>query len=777
MKDNSLIRLILWLKSIYNTLSPENKKYASFLADNARKRLVEKGIIKDPDHDPIVGKYTSYEKGIKNLGLSPDYDISPEQQTIQDLQNMGIDVSPLKHIMPNLFASTTTAPTTPATTTTSKTTQGTVVPTYGKTSAGQTAPTGTVPIRDFLKDVYKIPEDAFEWDNTKGLTLNINGKKFTLGKPTREEEGQIINGTWYTNPNYVETVMSMNGIKRQKDPIREALPKYLESKGIKGATVTWNKDTKQVILKVGDKEFQLGTPQQIGSLYNGTTYVNQSEIEKVLSPFAKELGIEIGNKKIEDMTTNELQLQEKINQAGVMEKTYQQILKDLDDGNDDLLNKIHDIYKGLIEQSVNSLEKSLAEAKQAFAGLGDKYDEYQKTAYEEIDKSVEAAKARSKEEMAARGIYFSGLTTRALNQLEAQGISEKNKVKMQILQWKAQIDAQIAILTANTKMSEAQLTNELLAREALEKLRLLEKNQDKKDAIQQQIRLLDAQIEIDKLNLPLEEELNRRQQEIQNQQQAMDFFNKVYYPMLKLKYQDKWKQEDLDLAFMQYQQTVMSFFNDTEKFWAKLGFDKEKFRQQMMWDKQKFAMEMNFKERELASKLLPSSSSSSEDVETWVQRYFPYIKMQPDKLNAMIRDGSIVDAITQEKRTLSEDDKRALTAISHILTALEPKNRGNFLNSFEELSDVFSPDGAIQLLNTINTNIPEAILLKQLAVDYGSLEEFAKRYTQATEEQKNSYITALINKFKKEYKIKLDNNTIISVFTFIQGLFGGNGEE
>jgi hypothetical protein len=762
----------------------EVKPYVTQLADSARQRLLEQGIIKDPDHDPIVGKFTSYEKGIQNLGLTPDTDITPEQKTIQTLQSMGIDTTPLQKIMPSLFTSASNTQQTSTTPQTSTTQQGTVVPTYGKTATGnvvQTSnksnvppPAGTVPIRNFLKDVYGLSDDAFVWDNTKGLTIKTGDKEFNLGKPRSSEEGQIINGTWYTTPNYVETAMSMNGIKRQKDPIREALPKYLESKGITGATVTWDKDTNQVILKVGDKQFKLGTPQQIGSLYNGTTYVSQADIEKALAPFAKELGLDLGTavssettsgeseKDLTQMTIPEIQLQEEINKTDIMKKTYSQLLDDIQKGEDELLNKIHETYKDLIDQSIQTMENALKDAKAALEGAKGNYDEYQKVAFEEIDKSVEAAKAKSKEEMAARGVYFSGLTTRALNQLEAQGISEKNKVRMQVLQWKAQIDAQIAILTANTKMSEAQLQNELLAREALEKLQLIEKNQDKKDAIKQEMALLDAQIEIDKLNLPLENELYRRQQEIQSQKDAMDFMEKICIPMLKLQYEDQWKQEDLDLAYMKYQQSLISFFEDTKEFWAKLGLDKDKFLATFQWDKEKFAQEMGFKEKELALKQ-SSSSSSETDVETWVEKYLPYITMQPDKLDAILSSSNA--------SFISKEDYDAISAISKVLHSLEPKNRGNFLSAFKDLSNIFTPDGAIELLNAINTNIPEALLLKQLATDYGSLKEFAYRFKYATDDQKKSYISDIINKFKNTYKITLDNNTITSVFTFVTSLF------
>jgi len=196
-----LVKFILWLKSIYDQVPDETKPYVKQLADATRQRLVDEGIIEDPDNDPIVGKNTSYEKGIQNLGLTADTDVTPEQKALQALQSMGIDTSPLKLIMPSLFTpnkqtTQTKQATLPEQQTTPQTTQqGVSVPTYGKTPTGnitQTGqlnqssvqtPAGTVPIRNYLKDVYGLSDDAFQWDDTRGLTLKIGDKGIYLGKP------------------------------------------------------------------------------------------------------------------------------------------------------------------------------------------------------------------------------------------------------------------------------------------------------------------------------------------------------------------------------------------------------------------------------------------------------------------------------------------------------------------------------------------------------------------------------------------------------------------
>jgi hypothetical protein len=786
LKQNALVKLILWIKSIYNNLDPNSKQYALHLADTARQRLVDEGVIKDPINDPVVGKNTSFEKGMKNLGLSQDYDITPEQQTVKTLQNMGIDTGPLKLIMPSLFASQSsqTSQTSQTSQSSQTSSQGTTVPSYNQTSSGKAsattttsipAPTGSVPIRDFMKDVYGISADQVHWDNTRGLTIKTGDKEINLGKPTSPDEGQIINGTWFTNPSYVETALSANGIQRQKDPIREALPQYLESKGIKGATVSFDNNNNQVVLNLNGQSYNLGAPSQIGSVYDGTTFVNQDDIEKALSPIADKIGLP---KNPEDMTVPEIKLNEEINQAGVMNKTYDQLVSDIKANEDStnpnsLISQIHNTYSQLIKDSLATMDNALTKATQALEATKGNYDSYEQAAYQEIDKNVQAAKDASETDMAARGIYFSGLTTRAMNNIEAQGVSEKNKVNMQVLQYKAQIDSQIAIMTANNAMSESQLQNEMMAREALDKLQLIETDKNKIDAINQQKAMLDSQIEVDKLNLPLENELYRRQAAMQSQQQAMDYMEKIYIPMLKLQYQDKWKQQDLDLSYMKYQQSVLSFFNDTQEFWAKLGFDEDKFKATFLWDKEKFATEMGLKEAQ-------ANAQNSTQTPTWLDRYKTFLTMRPDLQDDMLSKQVMLDGNGNEVKDakglpigIPPGDLNKLTVLKGFLDSLEPENNGDFLSSFNTLIDTFGDKGAGDVLNYANTSngFKDLDILKRIYSTAGSLQNFATAYyalqqkADSGDKDSQTKITNFINNFEQE--TGANKYDIMKIFSFI----------
>jgi len=72
---------------------------------------------------------------------------------------------------------------------------------------------------------------------------------------------------------------------------------------------------------------------------------------------------------------------------------------------------------------------------------------------------------------------------------------------------------QIAVMTANEAMSEAQIKNDLMAKAALQKLELFTQNEDKKQAIKEMIAGLDAQIKAGEAALPYANELQRRMDE------------------------------------------------------------------------------------------------------------------------------------------------------------------------------------------------------------------------------------------------------------------------
>ena len=153
--------------------------------------------------------------------------------------------------------------------------------------------------------------------------------------------------------------------------------------------------------------------------------------------------------------------------------------------------------------------------------------------------------------------------------------------------------------------------------------------------------------------------------------------------------------------------------------------------------------------------------------------------MQPDKLDAMVEQGYVVD-VNGEQRTLTEDDKIKLSALATFLHALEPSGRKDFLSAFNGLirtydsngvKEVFGEDGAIQILNAVNTDIPEAKVLKQIVADYGSFRDFASVYDQANTYGLKDSISKYIQTLEKS--LGVDEDTITSVFSYVLNLYKG----
>jgi hypothetical protein len=168
---------------------------------------------------------------------------------------------------------------------------------------------------------------------------------------------------------------------------------------------------------------------------------------------------------------------------------------------------------------------------------------------------------------------------------------------------------------------------------------------------------------------------------------------------------------------------------------------------------------MGFKETELAAK---QSSQSTADVPTWLQQYIPYLQ-NPSKLQQEIEK----QQEDYKNGYITEVDPR-LQALSDFVDALNPKGT-DFLSEFNNLTKVFGEDGAEQILKYVNVDKPEATILKQLIVDYGSLRDFASVYEQANtyglQDQISQYIKTL------QQNLGIDKDDITAVFTYVYNLF------
>jgi len=318
-----------------------------------------------------------------------------------------------------------------------------------------------------------------------------------------------------------------------KQWIREIAPKY-------GVNVEWDDASRRVKIDLPDNTSKFLSAEDfknfgLGEIYKGYTLVDEDKFAKMfnLKPIntetetgsaeintpeigTPEVEIKEGQKPLSEFTIPELQWLQQ--EAGINAQidSYQDILKGLDSVYQTKAAEIDKVFfgedgnGGLLGSAIQNLKDALNTATQALASQKGAMDESARLAMAEVDKAVAAASETSKSEMAARGIYFSGLTTRALNQIQAQGVSEKSKIQQDVLKYKAEIDMQIAVMTANEAMSEAQIKNDLMAKAALQKLELFTQNEDKKQAIKEMIAGLDAQIKAGEAALPYANELQKK---------------------------------------------------------------------------------------------------------------------------------------------------------------------------------------------------------------------------------------------------------------------------
>jgi hypothetical protein len=257
----------------------------------------------------------------------------------------------------------------------------------------------------------------------------------------------------------------------------------------------------------------------------------------------------------------------------------------------------------------------------------------------------------------------------------------------------------------------------------------------------------------------------------------MDYMEKIYIPMLKLQYQDKWQQQGLDLAYMKYQQSVLSFFNDTQEFWAKMGFDEAKFKAMFQWDKEKFAAEMGFKEAQ-------ANAQNSAQTPTWLDRYKTFLTMRPDLQDEMISKGVMLDGNGDEEKDangltvgIPADDLSKLKVLKGLLDSLEPENNGDFMGAFRDLENTFGDKGTADVLNYVNpaNNFPELKILKSIYATAGSLQNFATAYEALQEKadkgdknartQLNNTITNLMK------ETGASNSDIVKVFGYIMNKY------
>lgn len=243
-------------------------------------------------------------------------------------------------------------------------------------------------------------------------------------------------------------------------------------------------------------------------------------------------------------TQSPFDLQESINEKTLQSQlnSYDSILNSLKQPSP-LMDKINEIWNMKLKAALDSLQQKYNTQLAALKGEKAKVLAAHKGEIEEIDKAIQAARKRSAEDMNARGLYFSGLLTKALNSIEEKGLSLKAQALAKKTAELDSIAAQVAALTSNYALAKDQATNLALTNKALEEMKLLEKNQDKIDQINMLQAGIQAQLNALKATAPERKKLyNIEQQQLQQQelqkQKQQEFENWLKVKGLELKYQN-----------------------------------------------------------------------------------------------------------------------------------------------------------------------------------------------------------------------------------------------
>ena len=564
-----------------------------------------------------------------------------------------------------------------------------------------------------------------------------------------------------------------------KQWIREIAPKY-------GVNVEWDDASRRVKIDLPDNTSKFLSAEDfknfgLGEIYKGYTLVDEDKFAKMfnLKPIntetetgsaeintpeigTPEVETEEGQKPLSEFTIPELQWAQQ--EAGINAQidSYQDILKGLDSVYQTKANEIDKVFfgedgnGGLLGSAIQNLKDALNTATQALASQKGAMDESARLAMAEVDKAVAAASETSKSEMAARGIYFSGLTTRALNQIQAQGVSEKSKIQQDVLKYKAEIDMQIAVMTANEAMSEAQIKNDLMAKAALQKLELFTQNEDKKQAIKEMIAGLDAQIKAGEAALPYANELQRRMDEAaaikdEEERQQKMFENNLKIAELAI------KQQNADTDAQKAAAIIWQIYNNAQIDWEKLGITK----QQMMIDTGLKLGEM-FPDLDLQDmfnilglpipkgvdlsaykqlnkqKLQQVGSSGGGSTEESVPEI---LKMTPAQLQNFIKsiDSSPnkvkIDENTGNTIYELDDNQKAIKNLAQVVLNLKTvgANTGDasFTNLLVSVAPTLSDDVKNQIIKVIPDNTAKAITAFIFATDgnRGTMQELTKKGT------------------------------------------------
>lgn len=373
-------------------------------------------------------------------------------------------------------------------------------------------------------------------------------------------------------------------------------------------TVKWDPNTKQVIISNGEKEATIGegnyvnlggvtyiSPEMQSFLidyFNNTSSSDNADVmqtrlaprgQATLEPYSSEETSQTQTQPSTDQQetgTQEqteqqsdfdrlfnAQYQSKLNEYDIRIQTYQDIYNQLSDiDNNPYLKELANTYKHLLDAELANLEVMYNNQLTALQSQKETVDANYKNMLMDIDQAIEAARKRQAEDMAARGVYFSGLLTNALNQIEAQGIIEKAKAANLRTAELNKIAAQIATLTANYELQKNEVKNRLIAEEGLKRLAFLEKNEDKKQQYLELIKGLEAEKKILETNKPYSYDIAKYEYEQQQNQAANEEMWREREYQLKLDQANREWAQLKDQSNRAWQQIYMDYENSLRQY-------------------------------------------------------------------------------------------------------------------------------------------------------------------------------------------------------------------
>jgi hypothetical protein len=171
---------------------------------------------------------------------------------------------------------------------------------------------------------------------------------------------------------------------------------------------------------------------------------------------------------------------------------YNDMLKVLNDKESIISQRVNDLWNPYIESATKSLDAAYNVKMSALESQRGQVSANYAGAIQGIEKAIMSSRARTKEDMNARGLLFSGLLTRALSQVEAIGVEKKAEIYAKEAADLNTIASQLAVLTANLPIEKDALSQQLLFQKASQLFNLLSANDTQKDTVSQAL----AQVEL-----------------------------------------------------------------------------------------------------------------------------------------------------------------------------------------------------------------------------------------------------------------------------------------